>query len=637
MHGGCVGTLPGSTKGDMSDSTRPFRLTCEHLTDPMGLDARSPRLSWWLPTQPAGLTQSAYRLRVATRAEALAGKPDVWDSGRVESAQSLLVPYAGPSLQPWASYVWSVTVFDDQGRALPESEPARFETGFMQAKWDAQWIGSDVVGGPRSSPPAPLLRRTFNLPSEPVHARLYATALGVYDCQINGSPAHDDVLSPGWTDFKRRVYYRAYDVTGLLRKGDNGIGVVLGDGWYAGHVGGKVRQMYGDRPRFRAQLHVNCADGSTHTLLTNDQWRTATGHVTHADCIQGQAIDHRLEPAGWSLWTFDDQRWATATTFEHPAGLVVQAAPHPPVRGTQTFEPVSATTAGRDWWGGQHYILDFGQNLVGAVRLTGTLPEGATVRVRHGEMLNPDGSLYTDNLRSANCTDYFTFRGDEDGETFQPTLTFHGFRYAELMYEHPWARDDEHGNHGFDLLEKVSATAVVYHTDLPRIGHFECDDAAVNQLQSNIVWGQRGNFLDVPTDCPQRDERLGWTGDAQVFAETALFNYDCATFFEKYRVDMVDTQSDAGHVASVAPDILKEGHDAGPAWSDAFAIVPWVTMLHTGDVAPLARHEQALLKWIDFLDASSRNGERCFEDCGYWQGFGKPAAQAVDRRGLLRV
>lgn len=566
-------------------------LRCEYRENLLGIDETQPRLSWRMQSVRRGVRQTAYQIQAASTETALRdGAELLWDSGRVDSEQSVLVDYGGPALHSRARVWWRVRVWDERGQVSGWSEPAWWEIGLLERDdWRGEWIGAGLIGGARSTIPAPYLRREFTLDRPPRSARLYVTALGLYECHLNGQIVDEDVLMPGWTDFRTRIRYQTYDVTALLQQGPNAIAAILGDGWCCGHVAWLGRQLYVDRPRLLAQLVIELADGETLIIASNEAWRAAFGPILESDLLMGESYDARLEFPGWDAPGFDDSHWAPVVVFaDTGAALVAQNGPT--IRRHQEIAPI-ADPEPRPGWPLDTWIFDFGQNLAGRVRLKVSGEAGITLILRHGEVLDENGDLYTDNLRTARQTDTYTLRGAGE-EVYEPHFTFHGFRYVEVR-GYP-------GIPGRDML-----TAVVLHSDLPSTGTFECSEPLVNQLQHNIVWGQKGNFIDVPTDCPQRDERLGWTGDAQVFVDTSIFNRDVAGFFSKWMQDLVDAQLPSGGVPPVAPVVPTFEFDGGPAWSDGFLIIPWTLYRRYGDRRLLARHYDAYKRFLDFLLATS--------------------------------
>jgi alpha-L-rhamnosidase len=576
---------------------KPIHLLCEYRVDPIGIDIPRPRLFWRFVETRRGAVQSAYQIEVRE------GDKLVWDSGNVKSDRSIHIEYGGPALQSRQRLHWRVRVWDESGTQGEWSEPAHWEMGlFHRDDWSANWIGAALAGGPRTSSPAPLFRHSIHLESKPVAARLYSTAAGVYEFSVNDTRVGTDELSPGWTDYRKRIQYQTHDVTDLVQAGENKLGAILGDGWFCGNVMWLGRQLYGDRPWLFAQLEVRFEDGSTQTFVTDEHWTTAFGPILENDLLMGESWDARREPGPWlPVVAHAEAPW-------HCPGLKIVAQQGPPVKSTQELKPVGDPKK-VEQWPAPDYIYDMGQNMVGRVRLKARAPAGTTVRLRYAEVLKPDGAIYTENLRSAKQTDYYTFRGDPDGEVFEPKFTFHGFRYVELK-----------GLPGEPTADAI--TGVVLHSDIPTTGTFACSDELVNQLQSNIDWGQRGNFLDVPTDCPQRDERLGWTGDAQVFVRTAAFNRDVAGFFTKWQNDIADAQGPEGQIPPVCPAAEVVGPDGGPAWADAAVICPWTIYRCYGDLRLLEQHYDSMKAFVGFLESTHDGFIRCYPGYEGFRGFG---------------
>jgi alpha-L-rhamnosidase len=435
-------------------------------------------------------------------------------------------------------------------------------------------------------PPAPYLRTQFAADKPVAQATLYVTALGLADFYLNGRRVSDDYFTPGWTDYAKRVYYRSYDVTALVRSGPNVLGAVLADGWFSGYVGYRgARDLYGKSPRLRAQLHLEFADGSTTEIGTGPSWKAAVGPVLEADFLQGESYDARLERAGWSEPGGNDTRWDPVAVGSEEVRPVVQAHPGPPVRAIQEFRAKTITEPKPGV-----FVLDLGQNFAGVPRLKVSGEPGQKITLRFAERLNPDGTIYTTNLRGARATDTYICKG-AGVETWSPRFTFHGFQYVEIT----------------GLKQKPDAGTVVglaLSSDTPVTGAFTCSDPMLNQLHNNIYWTQRANFLDIPTDCPQRDERLGWTGDAQCFVRTATLSTDVQPFFTKWLVDLEDGQRADGQFPCVAP-VKVANDDGGPAWADAGVICPWTIYDVYGDRRELERHYEAMARFIEFCERRS--------------------------------
>jgi alpha-L-rhamnosidase len=492
---------------------------------------------------------------------------------------------------------WLTAAFDDSGWAR-----ARRVAPVGEGPW------GELAGGGRARPlvlpPSPFLRKEFHARGAVRRATLYATALGLYELRLNGRRVGDAVFTPGWTDYRKRLYYQSYDVTRQIRPGGNALGAILADGWGGGYVGLGGRDRYGlGRPRLRAQLHLEYADGTRETVRTDATWKGAEGPIREADLLMGESYDARLAMPGWDTSGFGEQNWHQVTEDALPADVtpVLQWHPGVPVRRVMTL-PVQKRTEPRPGV----FVFDLGQNMVGWARLAASGPAGTTVRLRFAEVLNPDGTLYTANLRGARATDSYTLRGGKR-EVWEPRFTFHGFRYVEVT-----------GYPGRPSQDAISG--VVVASDTPPAGTFTCSSPMVNRLQQNIEWGQRGNFLEVPTDCPQRDERLGWTGDAQVFARTATYNRDVAAFLTKWIIDLEDAQRPDGAFTDVAPAVAAGAGTAG--WGDAGVIIPWTLYQVYGDTRVIARHYDALARWIAYLEAHSDGLLRPARGYGDWVAVG---------------
>jgi len=460
-----------------------------------------------------------------------------------------------------------------------------------------------VTGSPRSSAPCPFLRKTFRLEQPVKAARLTVTALGMYECEINGQRVGDHVFAPGWTAYDKRVMYQSHDVAPLLRQGENVIGAILGDGWYCGFVGWGNRQLYGDRPRFLAQMDVLLADETMFSLVTDGTWTTTTGPIRESDLLMGEIYDARMELGRWSQTDYAAEGWEPVLVDAINKAVSIEERLGPPVRRIEQITPRLIS-------GNQNQLIyDCGQNFSGRARISMRTTRDTVVRLRFAEILDPKGELYTENLRAARVTDYHICRGD-GVEEWEPRFTFHGFRYIEVR--------------GLKPEEVVELTGVVLHSDMRVTGHFKCSNELLNQLQHNILWGQKSNFLEIPTDCPQRDERLGWTGDAQVFVRTAAFNMDVRSFFHKWMRDVRDAQTAGGGIPPVVPEHnLTNMEDGGPAWADATIICPWTIYLCYGDRKILENHYESMERFMDFLAQQRCIGRiRAHWSVAKWVGFG---------------
>lgn len=436
-------------------------------------------------------------------------------------------------------------------------------------------------------PPVPLLRTEFEVSKQIESATLYVTALGICDAYLNGQRVSDHFFTPGWTDYTQRTYYRTYDVTELVRSGENALGGQLADGWFSGYIGwGRNRNHYGEKPRLKMQLNLRYADGTSDVVATGPEWKATSGPTYEADFLMGESYDARLALPGWNQPRFPDSDWQ-AVDVGSEFSTHVESSSGPPVRVVREFKPVAITEPRA----GVH-IFDLGQNFAGVVRLQVAGKAGQQIQLRFAERLNPDGTLYTTNLRGARTIDRYICRG-EAIEVWQPRFTFHGLQFVEVT-----------GLSGPPTTDTV--TGIALSSDTPRVGWFECSDSTLNQLHNNILWTQYANFIDIPTDCPQRDERLGWTGDAQVYVATACLNTDVQAFFAKWLVDLSDAQREDGQFPMVAP-LKVAGDDGGPAWADAGVICPWTIYQVYEDRRLLERQYPSMKRFVEFCRQRSKD------------------------------
>ncbi|WP_224723674.1 glycoside hydrolase family 78 protein [Paenibacillus vietnamensis] len=593
----------------------------EYAVNPVGIDSMRPRLFWKLESDERDVRQTAYQIIVASSREKLEqGDADMWDSGKTASGESIQIVYAGRELRSEGEYFWKVRVWDNRNQASPWSETAYWTMGILtRDEWKAKWIGRKPIPGDAMQP-SPYMRKSFAAGKKVRRAVVYATALGLFKLSVNGE-AVGHLFAPGWTDYDKRVQVHAYDITGKMKQGENVFGVILGDGWYAGTVGFLGKRVYGERPFFLLQASIEYEDGSKELVVTDGSWTIAEGPIRYSDMIKGETYDARLELTGWDQPGYDASGWEPPDVRPGYNGLLV-AAEEPPIRITETVSPVSVrkTEAGT-------YIYDMGQNMVGWTEVTVKGEPGTKITLSHAEMLNPDGTLYLDNLRVAVQQDHYVLKGGGE-ERYEPHFTFHGFRYVELI-----------GFPGEPELTTISGKVI--HSDTPAAGSLETSDPMVNKLYSNIVWGQRGNFLSVPTDCPQRDERLGWTGDAQIFARTASYNMDVSRFFTKYMRDIVDAQQPSGAFTDVAPDAGWIRHKMwntrlnwfapdNAGWGDAGVIIPWTLYLMYGDTRILEENYEAMARWVNYLKANTSNLIRPdYANYGDWLSIGADTPNEV--------
>lgn len=558
-------------------------LLTENKSNPVEVEEQAPRFSWQLSATQRNTMQTAYAIQVW---EAGNKKNTVWNSGKIMSDQSVYVPYAGKALQSGKKYNWSVQVWDNHTTQPASSEAGSFQMALLQnTDWKAKWIEPGYTEDSVMRP-SPLFRKQFAANKKIVSATAYITAHGLYEAQINGKRISDAYFTPGWTAYKKRLQYQAYDVTALLQKGVNAIGVTLGSGWYRGVIGfSNNRNVYGKDIALLFQLTINYSDGSTEQVVSDDSWKSSTGAIRYSEIYNGETIDAREEKNGWTLPGYDDSQWSGVKTATHPMNVLV-ATYNEPIRRKEVFQAkrIITTPTGEK-------VIDFGQNLVGWVTLKVKGNAGDKIVVSHAEVLDKTGNFYTTNLRAAKAQDTYILKGGEE-EIFEPHFTWHGFQFIKLE-----------GYPG--ELKPENFTAVALYSDMPTTGTFSSSHPLVNQLQHNIEWGQKGNFLDVPTDCPQRDERLGWTGDAQAFSRTAAFNMNVHNFFTKWLKDVEADQLPTGSVPFVVPNVLGAGAAGSAGWADAATIIPWNVYLAYGDKKVLENQYNSMKAWVGYMRNNS--------------------------------
>ena len=556
-------------------------LVVENLSNPIGLDVLNPRFGWKLVSEKRNTLQTAYEIKLT-----LEGK-NFWTSGKVNSGQSVFIDYAGPELESGARYTWQVRAWDNHGRVSPWSVPAFFQMALLKpGDWKAIWI--QPASEESDSKANPIFRKKFRLGNKKIKsATAYITAHGLYEAFLNGQRIGDEYLTPGWTSYNKRLQYQAYDVTSLLKAGDNAIGVLMGDGWYRGFIGfSGQKNFYGKDISLLMQVNIKFQDGSIDSVITNQYWKSSTGSIQSSDIYNGETSDARAEKKGWLDPTYDDSGWPGVKTASF-ANMHLLATYNEPIRKHEIFKPKRIFTTPRG-----EKVIDFGQNLVGWVQIRVRGNAGDRITIYHAEVLDKEGNFYTDNLRAAKAQDIYVLAGGKE-EVLEPHFTFHGFQYIRVE-----------GFHG--ELQADDFTAVTLYSDMKKTGTFSSSDPLINQLQHNIEWGQKGNFLDVPTDCPQRDERLGWTGDAQVFSRTASFNMGVHNFFAKWLKDLAADQLSNGIVPFVIPDVLK-APVGSTGWADASTIIPWNIYLAYGDKRILQEQFPSMKAWVEYMHSQSKN------------------------------
>ena len=572
-------------------------LRCEYLTNPLGIGTAEPRLSWILSSQGRDIKQQAYQILVATQKERLLEKKaNLWNSGKVKSDRMSQIVYAGKPLRSEMRCYWTVRVWDQHGNVSAWSEPAMFTVGLLRASdWKAKWIGAppevpSTLPDP-PIPPSPLLRKPFSLTGKVRNAMVYVTGLGDYELHLNGRKVGNHLLAPEWTDYTKRVQYQTYDVTAMVRPGSNVLGAVLADGWYAGRLGPTRwdkeyprRGPYGLNRRLLLKLVIEKQDGTRQVLASDGTWRiNPDGPIRSADNFLGETYDARKEIPGWDKPGFKGEGWSRATV-DSSIHVSLDAQMNEPIRIITELKAISVSEPKPGV-----YIFDLGQNMVGWCRVRLSGPAGSIVTLRHGEMLNSDGSLYTESLAGAIQTDKYTLDGKGE-RAFEPHFTYHGFRYVELT--------GVSSKPAPDIL-----TGVVIASSAPTAGTIVTSHPLYNKIIENTLWSQRGNMHSIPTDCPQRDERMGWMGDAQVFAQTSIFNLDMAAFYTKWIRDVRDAQAKNGRYPDFAPQPYYPGERFmnAPGWADAGVIVPWRLYQNYGDTRVLEEHYASAVRFIEHI------------------------------------
>lgn len=561
-------------------------LEVEHLSNPLSLETSAPRMSWKINASAKNTTQASYEIRVGTdKNEVAKGKNIFWKSAK-NTDQSVLIAYDGPALASKKRYYWQVRIKDNHGNTSAWSAVQYWQTGLKPADWTAKWI---TVSGKDTSARSPLFRREFSLKKPFKSAMAYITAKGLYEANINGQRVSDTYFAPGWTSYKNHLQYQVYDVTAALKSGVNVLGVTLGNGWYKGRIGfNNQKNFYGDTRGLLMQIEVEYTDGTKETINTDESWKYAYGPIMASDIYDGETYDARMEKAGWANTGYkEDASWTAVGMMEKGSEQLV-AMSGPPVRKREQFKALKIfkTPAGET-------VVDFGQNLVGWVMLKAKGAAGTKITLSHAEVLTKEGNFYTVNLRSAKAQDIYILKEGTE-QIFEPHFTFQGFRYVKVE-----------GYPG--ELKPGDLTAVALYSDMEVTGKFSTSNALLNQLQHNIQWGQKGNFVDVPTDCPQRDERLGWTGDAQAFANTAAYNMNVAGFFTKWLKDVAADQQPSGLIPHVIPNVLGPNDGASAGWADVSTIIPWDMYVAYGDRRILETQYESMKKWVGYISSVAKD------------------------------
>jgi alpha-L-rhamnosidase len=596
-----LGLILASVFNSCQTSNSPFfvyGLKCEYQENPLGVDRLQPIFQWKMGDSERGAKQTAYQVIVAKSFLAADHiETDMWDSGKIESDQSVQVKYNGKPLKSGKTYYWRVRIWDENGKSSHWSEVSSFEMGLLNdSDWKAQWIARDKQKPGRSV----YMRKEIELPAREIEkARAYVTGLGNYVLSINGKRVGDALLTPGWTHYPKRLEYQVYDIKNLLNQGKNALGSVLGNMWWSGGLGWSGGKKYSEGPlKFLMQLEVDYKNGKKDIFITDGSWKWDNSPIYADNIYDGEKYDANLEQPGWDKPGFDDSGWKKVEPATYEGKLAGPFAP--PLKEQMEITPVSVSEPAKN-----EYVFDLGQNMVGWAKVTVKAEKGDTVKFRFAELLHDNGTVAQENLRSAKATDIIVSDGKE--LTWEPKFTYHGFRYVQvsgLKYK-PELKD---------------LTGIVIHTDEPFIGKFECSNDIINSIYKNVTWSQRGNFFAAPTDCPQRDERLGWMGDAQIFAPTANFNMDLARFWAKWMYDITDGQEKEGWVYDVNPPIVVTG-PSKPGWGDALVVIPWLSYLYFGDTRVIEDNYVGMKAWVEYMNSKSKDYVYTWSQ-GNWYGYG---------------
>jgi alpha-L-rhamnosidase len=563
-------------------------ITCNYLKNPLGVETQSPCLSWVLDSHERDQCQTAYRILVASSEELLnADYGDTWDSGRIESSQSIHVSYDGKRLASRQRYYWKVQTWDKVGRISQWSEVAYWEMGILdESEWQAQWIGSSSSGDPS---PAPLLRSAISLDKAVGSARAYICGLGYYELYINGSKIGDEVLAPAFTRYDKTSLYQTHDITNELVEGENAIGVMLGNGWYncfTKEVWNFEQAPWRDTPKLLLQIHIRFIDGTETVIVSDNTWRSSTGPITFDGLRNGEFYDARLEKEGWNMPDYDDSDWKHVRIVPGPGGIL-RSQQLTPIRITKTIEPIGLNEVRPGVW-----VYDLGQNISGWAQLTVRGPEGATITLKYAEKLREDGDIDDSNIKTfvksgEFQTDKYTLKGSGT-EVWEPRFTYHGFQYIQMT-----------GFPGTPTLDNLRGRVV--HTAFQKRGEFSCSNPLLNTIQQCAEWSTLTNYHGIPTDCPHR-EKNGWTGDAHLSTEQVLFNFDPMTAYRKWMSDFRDAQRSSGQLPGIVPTGgWGFNWGRGPAWDSAAILIPWYLYAYCGDLDILREHYACMKSYVDFV------------------------------------
>jgi len=586
-------------------------LRCEYLKNPLGLDVLQPRLSWFDTSTERAQRQTAYQILVAGNRESLqADKGDLWDTGKVDSDETVNIPYAGKPLQSYQHCYWKVRVWDEHGKVSTWSEPACWSMGILdRSLWQGKWLSYEKL--PNTPPeeqkaksivekfqkriPGPLFRKVFDVTKQVQSASVYICGLGYYELHLNGGKVGDHVLDPAFTNYDKRDLYVTYDVTDSLVSGQNALGVMLGNGWL--NVPTEAAWDFNTaswraRPMLLLQLRIVYKDGSTKIIASDDSWKAVYGPVVQDAIREGEHYDARREQPGWDKPGFNDASWDKPQIVTGPKG-VLHGQIMPPIKVIQTITPVSLTQPKPGV-----FIYDLGQNIPGWAQIKVSGPAGQKITLRYGERLYPDGTLDQEQIHlhvkdEGFQTDSYVLRG-AGVEVWEPRFVYHGFQYVEVT-----------GFPGKPTIDSLRGQVV--HTSFQQAGYFSCSNELLNKIQQMTLWSYRGNYHGYPTDCPHR-EKNGWMGDAHLATELGMYNFQNRASYTKWMNDLWDEQRETGELPGIVPTPswgYKWGN--GPAWDSAYVLIPWYLYQYCGDTRILARHYDRFKRYVDYLTGKAKD------------------------------
>ena len=583
----------------MQDKIEPIELKCEYSIEPLAIDVRYPRLSWQVKNNKRNNFQTAYHIMVADNIKSLdENNPNIWNSGKIKWKNIGYAKYKGKRLESDKSYFWKVKIWDSKNEESEFSKVSKFDIGlFNSTDWKGEWL---TTPQPFDSK-VPVFRKELKINKTIKRARAYISGLGYYELSINGDKIGDNVLDPAWSDYSKRVYYSSYDLNNYLKTGKNVIGVMLGNGWFVSPIGRDSTpergeffgwgSMPGHQPQFILQINILYSDNQREEIISknNDGWMVSFGPITMNGIYTGEVYDARLEKSYWDTPDYDikkDKNWFFPVIAESPGGQMVSQNIEP-IKILKEIKPISLSEPEKGI-----YVVDLGQNISGWAKIKVQGNEGTTISLKFSEILYENGKINQENLRTARATDIYILKG-KGVEEYEPRFTYHGFRYIQIE-----------GWPGKLKLDNITGKVVA--SSVKKTGEFECSNDLINKIQQNTLWSLETNRHSVPTDCPQRDERMGWINDVTTRAEAEIYNYDMSRFYSKWIYDVIDAQGkETGAIPETAPYVW--GAKSAEPIFNSFIIIPWLMYIHYGDDMILKNSYEPIKKWLDWLEIQADN------------------------------